>query len=132
MADLMQAYLEGLDKLADKYGSALEWSNSILEKRGQALFLKQSYVVPALIAKCQREVAHIHESDLSAHVFLSFADARSVIEKGWGERHRMTGTAIIPLGYTLLYSPRNGEEVDVLLKIMEAGIEYAKSSGKAS
>ena len=82
------------------------------------------------MAKCRREVTHVHETDMSAHVLLSFRDAKEVIAKGWGERHRMTGT-VIPLGYTLLYLPRNAEEVEVLLKIMDAGIEYAKSNGKS-
>ena len=96
------------------------------------MFLKYSYKVPALIAKCQREVLHIHESDMSAHVLLSLADAKDVIAKGWGERHRITGTAVIPLGYTLLYLPRNKEEVEVMEKILEAGVEYAKSNGRSS
>jgi hypothetical protein len=95
------------------------------------MFLKDSYKVPTLIAKCQREVLHIHESDMSAHVLLSLADAKDVIAKGWGERHRITGTAVIPLGYTLLYLPRNKEEVEVMGRILEAGVEYAKSNGKS-
>lgn len=93
------------------------------------MFLKEDYSIPTLIAKGGGEVGHIHESDLSGHVFLSFADAKEVIVKGLGERHRMSGT-VIPLGYTFLYVPRNLEEVNVLIGIFEAGIEYAKSSGK--
>lgn len=94
------------------------------------MFLKEAYAVPTLIAKCKREVAHIHESDVSGHLLLPFADAKVVIEKGWGERHRMTGSALIPLGYTMLYQPRNTEELDTFMRIFEAGIEYAKSNGK--
>ena len=93
------------------------------------MFLKDIYRLPAFIAKCKREFAHIHESDMSAHVLLSFTDAKDVIAKGWGERHRMTGS-IIPLGYTLLYLPRNKDEIEVLMKIVQASSEYAKSNGK--
>ena len=93
------------------------------------MFLKDSYSLPTLIARCQGEVAHIHESDMSAHVLLSFADAREVIAKGWGERHRMTGSAIIPLGYTMLYLPRNAGGIEVFMRIFEAGVMYAESNG---
>ena len=96
------------------------------------MFLKDNYKVPALNAKLEREICHVHESDLSAHVLLSIADAKDVVEKGWGERHRITGTAVIPLGYTLLYLPRNLEEVEVMKRILDAGVEYAKSNGKKS
>ena len=68
---------------------------------------------------------------MSAHVLLSLADAKEVIAKCWGERHRMSGTvAMIPLQYTFLYLPRTVEEIDILVNILEAGIEYAKSTGK--
>ncbi|KAK5175024.1 uncharacterized protein LTR77_000160 [Saxophila tyrrhenica] len=129
---LKTAYFDGFTQLADKHTDSLAWSTSVLERHGQALFLKESYSIPTLIAKCKREVAHIHESDLSAHVLLSFADAKRVIEEGWGERHRLTGTRFLPLGYTMLYAPRDKGEVEVLLGILEAGMRYAESNGKAS
>jgi hypothetical protein len=69
---------------------------------------------------------------MTAHVLLSLADAKDVIAKGWGERHRATGTAVVPLGYTMLYLPRNKEEVEVMARILEAGVTYAKSNGKSS
>jgi hypothetical protein len=102
----------------------------MLEAIGKAMFLRPEYAVPTLIAKCKGEVAHIHESDLSTHALLSLADAQQILSKGWGERHRMSGTMAIPLGYTLLYSPRNMEEVVVLVRIVEAAVEYAKSNGR--
>ena len=68
---------------------------------------------------------------MSGHVALSLADASEVIQKGWGERHRLTGTRVIPLGYTMLYQPRTRDEVEVFVRIFEAGIEYAKSNGKS-
>lgn len=97
---------------------------------GQAIFLKTPSQAPTLNARLQGEICHIHESDMSAHVVLSIRDAKEVVAKGWGERHRITGTAIIPLGYTLLYLPRNLEEIEVIAGILEAGVEYAKSNSK--
>ena len=102
----------------------------MLERRGQALFLNAKQNVPAVSAKCGGEMAHIHESDLSAHLLMSFADAKEVISKGYGERHRMSGSAVIPLGYTLVYVPRNLQELDVLMRIFEAAILFAMSSGE--
>ena len=126
-----QAYEAAFDKLAEKHSDAIEWKTSVLERRGKAMFLKETYAVPTLIAKCGREVAHIHDTDKSGHLLLSFADAKEVISKGWGERHRLTGTGVIPLGYTMLYVPRKTEEIYDLIKIFDAGIEYAKSSGSS-
>lgn len=108
------------------------WKTSALERVGQAIFLRTPNQAPTLNARLQGEICHIHESDMSAHVVLSIADAKEVVAKGWGERHRITGTAIIPLGYTLLYLPRNLMEVEVIRSILEAGVEYAKSNGKSS
>ena len=86
------------------------------------MFLKETYAVPTPIAKCKREVAHLYESDMSAHLLLSLADAKEIIAKGYGERHRMTGSTLIPLGYTMLYLPMKLEELDV----------FKQSAGKKS
>lgn len=127
---MVQAYLGAFKKLSEKHGDAIDLGRSVIEGHGDALFLKESYALPTLIAKAKREISHIHDSDMSAHLLLSFTDARELISKGWGERHRMTGSSILPLGYTMLYVPRNIEEVDTFIKIFEAGIEYAKSNGR--
>lgn len=129
IANTCKAYTKAFDKLMHKYSNDLEWKTSVLERRGQAMFLDANFAPSKLNARCQGEVGHIHNSDASGHVLLSFADAREVIAKGWGERHRLTGTAL-PLGYTMLYVPRNEREIEVMMNIFEAGIEYGKSIGK--
>lgn len=95
------------------------------------MFLKESYKVSTINVRCQREVAHIHESDLSGHVLLSIPDAKEVIAKGWCERHRMTGS-VLPLGYTFLYVPRSVAEVEEYMKIVEASIRYVESTGSSA
>lgn len=100
---------------------------SVLERRGDAIFLDPSILPPKISSTRQGEMAHIHETDLSAHVALSLADARVVVGKGWGERHQLSGN-VIPLGYTLLYVPRTVEEVSVFVSIMQAGVDYMRSS----
>lgn len=58
---------------------------------------------------------------------LSFADAEEVIVKGWGERHRLSGTDLIHLGYTMVYVPRSVAETEVLQRIFQAGVEFMKA-----
>ena len=123
-----QTYLDAYHQLVEAQAAELEWKTSVFEKRGQAIFLRQSIKVPSLISIGQGEVGHMHKSDLSGHVVLSYADAKQVIERGWGERHLLSGTRVLPLNYTLLYAPRNIGEVEVFLQIFQASIEYCKSN----
>jgi hypothetical protein len=127
-----QAYFAAFDKLAEKHHDAIEVKTSVLEGRGNGMFLRPSYSLPKLISKCHSEVAHIHDSDMTAHLLLSFADAKEAIAKGWAEQHRMSGSVVVPLGYTFLYLPRNKEELEVFVSIFEAAMEYAKSNGRSS
>ncbi|KYG41950.1 hypothetical protein M433DRAFT_74820, partial [Acidomyces richmondensis BFW] len=106
---------------------AVELQTSVLERHGDALFVPEGKQVPYLAETARREIAHIHASDLSAHVVLSLADAREVVAKGWGERHRASGTRLLPLGYTMVYVPRTVEEVEVCVEIIRAGVEYMRS-----
>ena len=65
---------------------------------------------------------------MSGHVTLSFADAEEVISKGWGERHRLSGTDWIHLGYTMVYVPCSVEETEVFGKIFQAWIDFMNSA----
>lgn len=39
----------------------------------------------------------------------------SVIEKGWGERHPLSGVvSVLPKEYLILYAPRDEEELQVV------------------
>lgn len=126
-AELRRKYLAAFDELQHTNSETTEWKTSLLEKRGKALFLKSNLPLRCLAAPSHREICHIHSSDMSAHVTLSLADAREVITKGFGERHRLSGTKLLPLGYTMLYVPRSSDEVDVLVNILQAGIDYMRS-----
>lgn len=65
-----------------------------------------------------KEIAHVHPQDRSLHVWLSEADAKAVVEKGWGERFVVK---FAPLGYIMVYAPRNEDEVKLVEKIVKAG-----------
>lgn len=83
--------------------------------------------LPTVNAECGRqkllgtEIAHVHPADGSLHVWLSEADARIVVEKGWGQRFPLP---FIPRGFVMVYAPRTMEEVDVVEKIVRAGIAW--------
>jgi hypothetical protein len=126
---VQQAYLKAFDNLVEANSEAVEWRTSVLERRGRAMFLTDTYDLPNPLAYARRELAHLHDSDISGHILLSFDDAREVLSKGWGERHRVAGT-IAPLGYMIIYQPRNMKELDIFLEILKASISYGKSNGK--
>ena len=65
-----------------------------------------------------KEIAHVHTQDRSLHVWLSDADAKVVIEKGWGERFVVK---FAPSGYVMVYAPRNEDELNVVRNIVKAG-----------
>lgn len=72
-------------------------------------------VVPSVRAM-GGEFAHIHP-DGSMHVTLSLPDAESAIDAGWAEPHPMA--ASFEPGMVMLYTPRNGEELEVIQALVE-------------
>ncbi|EXJ60577.1 hypothetical protein A1O7_04730 [Cladophialophora yegresii CBS 114405] len=67
------------------------------------------------------EIAHAHPSDGSLHVWLSEADAKTVVDKGWGMRFPLK---FIDKGWAMVYAPRTMAEADVVEKIVKAGIAW--------
>jgi hypothetical protein len=69
------------------------------------------------------EVAHVHPSENSLHVYVSPQDARLVIKRGWGQRFPVTWLA--PPSWIMVYAPRTEEEVEVVREIVRAGVCFA-------
>jgi hypothetical protein len=69
----------------------------------------------------QTEIAHVHPSDNSLHVWLSQPDARKVVEKGWGQRFPLK---FVHPGWVMVYAPRTKEELAEIEKIVKAGIAW--------
>ncbi|KAI1859300.1 uncharacterized protein JN550_012109 [Neoarthrinium moseri] len=67
------------------------------------------------------EIAHSHPAEDSLHVWLSDRDAIDVIEKGWGQRFCLP---FVKSGWTMVYAPRNLEEVQVVESIVKAGASF--------
>ena len=60
------------------------------------------------------------------HMTLHPADANLMIEKGWGERQPLARGGwcrkFVPREFMLIYAPRDEEEVEVVARIIAAGI----------
>ncbi|KAI0834512.1 hypothetical protein F5Y06DRAFT_156201 [Hypoxylon sp. FL0890] len=70
------------------------------------------------------EFAHPH-GEGSTHMVLSLVDAAAAIEKGWAERHRMSGVGpMAPWGFVLIYAPRDDEELELWKEFMVASARY--------
>ncbi|PGG95129.1 hypothetical protein AJ79_10237 [Helicocarpus griseus UAMH5409] len=88
---------------------------------------------------CNGEICHSHPCDGSMHLTLHPADVKTIIEKGWGERHPLARESwwwrfrFVPPTFVLIYSPRTMEEVRCVTRIIYAaswwisGIDLRKS-----
>ena len=118
----------------------LESKLSHYEKHNAAIYVHQSLLsanassLPDTAKVAQGEIGHIHP-DSSFHLYFSPADARLVIERGWGERHRLARMqpwyfgrkknlfGIAP-SYILLYGPRDQAELSVAKTLLHASVEF--------
>lgn len=108
-----------ITSIAAEHPDEFNVDTSILERSGSALFIKSSVEKHPGAFGTRNEIAHIHTSDGSMHVSVSPKDAKMVIERGWGERFRLSGS-ILPVSYTLIYAPRAGPDEDEEIKVVEA------------
>ncbi|KAK3686668.1 hypothetical protein LTR37_019599 [Vermiconidia calcicola] len=70
------------------------------------------------------EIAHVHPAENSLHVWLSGPDAKTVVEKGWGERFPLSAMGLCHPSLVMVYAPRSAEDVDVIEEIVKAGVGY--------
>ncbi|KAF2110638.1 hypothetical protein BDV96DRAFT_603722 [Lophiotrema nucula] len=122
---------EVLMTLMQAFANSPTWS-SYIETRpskteggtGPAIYVKPD--VPTMnpnASKIFYEVAHVHPSENSLHVYLSPKDARTVVESGWGEK--FTVPWIAPPSWVMVYAPRDEEEVEVVRGIVRAAVCFA-------
>ena len=82
------------------------------------------------------ELYHFHDFDGSAHTTLSPADAKYLLDRGWGIRHPLSGQMLfgmgmlLPANYVMIYAPRNEEEIKVHEIAAKAAIEFALEGGR--
>ena len=114
------------DDVVNSRESHLFYQLSRFEKNYNAVYVKDSATGnQSLMPLTHGEIGHIHPADGSMHFTLSPSDAKFIIEKGWGELHPLAGQGGLPGTYTLIYSPRNKKELEVVKKILTAAIEYS-------
>jgi phospholipase/carboxylesterase len=74
------------------------------------------------------EFAHLHPAhDGSLHLVLPAALAADVSAKGWGRPHMWAGTRLSP-GFTMVYGPRDDDELATVLAIVRASHAYASGA----
>lgn len=92
---------------------------SCFEKHGTGLFSNFP-----LRRTCGGEICHAHPSDGSMHLTLHPADARTMLEAGWGERHPLAKGGwlerFVPGGFVMIYAPRDDDELKAVLEIVRA------------
>ncbi|KAF2088887.1 hypothetical protein K490DRAFT_6820, partial [Saccharata proteae CBS 121410] len=120
-ARLLQLIQARIRELAKDPANRLVEGTSCFEKHGTGLFS-----TAPLTSTCAGEVCHVHACDGSMHMTLYPADARLVVERGWGERHPLARggffARFVPRHFVMVYAPRNEEELDVVMRIIGAAV----------
>jgi len=73
------------------------------------------------------EFAHVHPpEDGSMHMMLPEGVASEVLDKGWGEAHPLAAEGRMPSTLVMVFGPRDEEELDVVLRLIEASYWFAR------
>ena len=130
--------MEAFATLAKDNADIVEIKPSKYEQYTDAMWVREDCPTFEFEGKgVRRELSHIHGTgDYSAHVVLSPKDCKKVIDSGWGQLHLLAGSSVVksligtklPVTYTLLYAPRNEEELKNLIEIIKASMGYMTGS----
>ena len=75
------------------------------------------------------EFAHIHPAyDGSMHLALPKNVCAAVIDANWGEVHPVAKMGFIPLTVMMVYAPRNYEELDTVLDLLNFSFLFASGN----
>ncbi|KAF4969361.1 hypothetical protein FSARC_3387 [Fusarium sarcochroum] len=120
---IIERYQAFLSSLASESPSNLKVATSLAERRGPALFVASEGPWHPIARKTRGEIVHMHASDGSMHVNLAPKDAKLVMDRGWGQRHPLSGT-VLYLGNVMIYAPRNEEELEIVKGITRASVRF--------
>jgi hypothetical protein len=113
-----KALANAIESLSQKHSSRLRLGTSCFEKHSTGLFSLE-----VVNRTCNGEICHAHPSDGSLHMTLHPADAKTVLETGWGERHPLAKggwwTRFVPCGFIMVYAPRDKAELAVVVEIIK-------------
>ena len=127
----IRAALDGVfeDALA-RHADTVDSRLSRFEKHNLAVTVREPAAGHADARLSEGETAHIHPHDGSMHMIFSAADAASVLDAGWGERHPLAGVLPeLPSTYVYVYPPRDGAELAIVAQLLNAAIEHMTSTG---
>ncbi|KAL4791088.1 hypothetical protein BDV19DRAFT_371195 [Aspergillus venezuelensis] len=124
------------DAFLDNNSHIVERQLSPLERNTDAALVCKHIPLTPAAKEMKREICHLHGThDFSSHVTLSPADCKKVIELGWAQRFPFAGStifknitfgrlAVIPEEYLFVYAPRDEEEIEIVMRIMQASVRY--------
>lgn len=122
--DMKQRIAALFDETVSRRRDEVGYQLSHAEKRHPAVTLRQAARAPDAV-ETHGEVAHVHPSDGSMHMILSASDARTVIDRGWGERHPLAGVLPgLPDTYLLIYPPRTAGELAITARILDGAVAH--------
>ena len=115
-----------LNNLSDSNPHLLVTGPSVIEGVVPAIFIAPGVDLPEhqRFPRSPREIYHTHTTEGSSHALLSPADAKLVIQRGWGERHGLSGKLRIPLSFVMIFAPRSDTEVQIIERIVRAAAQY--------
>lgn len=94
---------------------------SCFEKNSSGLFTSSP-----ITRTCGGEICHAHPSDGSLHLTLHPADAKIMLQSGWGERHPLAKGGwfrrFVPREFVLIYAPRTEQDLHVVMQIVAASV----------
>jgi hypothetical protein len=77
-----------------------------------------------------REFAHIHPlPDGSLHAALPPETTEEAVRKGWAEQHPAARMGYIPENVVMIYAPRDEQEMEIVLRLVEESRRYAVGDG---
>lgn len=120
-ADVYAKLVKSLKQLAEDPRNRLLERTSCFEKNSSGLFTS----IP-ITRTCGGEICHAHPSDGSLHLTLHPADAKLMLDNGWGERHPLARGGwcrrFVPKEFVLIYAPRDEKELGIVMNIVAASI----------
>lgn len=119
--------IESMAQRCFAFAHVVERPSLISVKGARALYLEPGVSTgPRAAFLIEREFAHLHPlPDGSMHLALPAEAAREVIDRGWGESHPVARMGLIPAGIIMVYAPRDANELEVVLHIVEASHCFA-------
>ncbi|KAL1605370.1 hypothetical protein SLS60_004918 [Paraconiothyrium brasiliense] len=140
-ADVRQELIDRFKQLGEDATEKglVEVKQSLYERQHKALFVPSARHQHAVAQQTRGEISHVHAGlDGSVHVVLHPVDCKTIFEQGWGQRHAFSGADLnpilpvnIPVNYLLIYAPRNQAEVDTVMSIVRAGVQFMTGTREA-